>query len=140
MDRVALPTRQPEVPHVLQMWTHANQVSDPVRPQSEAWGRSPSTHGRNLSPVPLRGLEKGEIMNDELCNEPNCGVCVRQDVSAWDDEYARLVTYVGDYVVLTAVPPQLAPALGPFTLLSPGRVPAAPPLLRDVASGGLPPA
>src|SRR5260370_24930466 len=112
MDRVALPTRQPEVPHVLQMWTHANQVSDPVRPQSEAWGRSPSTHGRNLSPVPLRGLEKGEIMNDELCNEPNCGVCVRQDVSAWDDEYARLVTYVGDYVVLTAVAPELDSTVG----------------------------
>src|SRR5258708_38849328 len=123
MDRVALPTRQPEVPHVLQMWTHANQVSDPVRPQSEAWGRSPSTHGRNLSPVPLRGLEKGEIMNDELCNEPNCGVCVRQDVSAGDDADARLVPYVGDYVVLTADAPQLYSARGPLSLPSGGFVP-----------------
>src|SRR5260370_13391500 len=126
MDRVALPTRQPEVPHGLEMWTHANQVSDPVRPQSEAWGLSPSTHGRNLSPVPLRGLEKGEIMNDELCNEPNCGVCVRQDVSAWDDEYARLVTYVGDYVVLTAVPPPPYSPVGPFYILSRGFLPAFP--------------
>src|SRR5258705_3796184 len=135
MDRVALPTRQPEVPHVLQMGTHANQVSDPVRPQSEAWGRSPSTHGRNLSPVPLRGLEKGEIMNDELCNEPNCGVCVRQDVSAWDDEYARLVTYVGDYVVLTAVAPQLYSSAGRLSILSSGVIPAVLPIAWEVCAG-----
>src|SRR5258708_40345690 len=123
MDRGEITTRHREVPNVVQMVTQANQVREPVHPQSEAWGRSPSTHGRNLSPVPLRGLEKGEIMNDELCNEPNCGVCVRQDVSAWDDEYARLVTYVGDYVVLTADAPQLYSARGPLSLPSGGFVP-----------------
>src|SRR5258708_19573191 len=77
-------------------------------------------------------------MNDELCYETNCGVCVRQDVSAWDDEYARLVTYVGDYVVLTAVAPQLYSTVGLLTLLSGGFIPEFLTIVGYVGSGSIP--
>src|SRR5258708_29609589 len=76
-------------------------------------------------------------MNDELCYETNCGVCVRQDVSAWDDEYARLVTYVGDYVVLTAVAPQLDSTVGLFTNLSGGFLPEFLTIVGYVGSGSI---
>ncbi len=76
-------------------------------------------------------------MNDELCNEPNCGVCVRQDVSAWDDEYARLVTYVGDYVVLTAVAPELDSTVGLLTILSGGFIPEFLTIVGYVGSGSI---
>jgi hypothetical protein len=48
-------------------------------------------------------------MNDTTkpCKDEQCGVCVRRDMNVVTDYEVQIVTYVGDYVVMTGLSPEL---------------------------------
>lgn len=42
----------------------------------------------------------------ENCGREDCGICVREDVFTWGDGMCHIVTYIGDYVVITTGAPE----------------------------------
>jgi hypothetical protein len=63
--------------------------------------------------------------SDNPCKDEQCGVCVRRDMNVVTDYEIQIVTYVGDYVVMTGVSPELAdPMIGMLQSLGIVKIPA----------------
>jgi len=78
------------------------------------------------------------MKSSKPCSEPTCGVCVRRDMNLVTDYDIQIVTYVGDYVVMTGISPELQdPMIGMLQSMGIVQIPALTLVIGYVGEGSV---